>query len=121
MARAANSCTRRVFFKRGELTNARSALVGVAETGGKALLNDFWYFSSPKSTRKEKLLYVSSRETTGLPYYPNPEFHQQPKEKLISLSAFSFAYAGAKEKAIKKENAGRIFRALRSATRTPRS
>ncbi len=74
------------------------------DRGGKALLNDFWYFSSPKSTRKEKLLYVSSRETTGLPYYPNPEFHQQPKEKLISLSAFfPFDEAGAKEKAIKKE------------------
>ena len=38
MTRATNSCTRRVFFKRGELTNARSALVGVAETGGKSPL-----------------------------------------------------------------------------------
>ena len=27
--------------------------------GGKALLNDFWYFSSRKSTIKEKLLYLS--------------------------------------------------------------
>ena len=35
---ATNSCTREVFFKRGELTNARSALVGVAETGGKSPL-----------------------------------------------------------------------------------
>ena len=38
MARATNSCTRKEFFKRGELTNARSALVGVAETGGKSPL-----------------------------------------------------------------------------------
>ena len=28
--------------------------------GRKALLNDFWYFSSRKSTKKEKFLYVSS-------------------------------------------------------------
>ena len=77
--------------------------------GEKALLNDFWYFWSRKSTRKEKLLYVSSRETTGLPYYPNPEFHQQPKEKLISLSAFSFDEAGAKEKAIKKKTPEEYF------------
>ena len=45
-----------VFFKRGELTHTRSVCVGVAETGGKALLNDFWYFSSLKSTIKEKFL-----------------------------------------------------------------
>ena len=45
----------------GELTHMRSMCVGVAETGGKALLNDFWYFSSRKSTIKEKLLYLSSR------------------------------------------------------------
>ena len=45
----------------GELTNARSALVGVAETGVNALFDDFWYFSSVKSTRKEKIFYVSFR------------------------------------------------------------
>ena len=56
MVRATNSCTREELSKRGELTNARSALVGVAETGVNALFDDFWYFSSRKSTRKEKLL-----------------------------------------------------------------
>ena len=74
MARATNSCTRKKIFKRGELTNARSALVGVAETGVKALLNDYWYGDavqrwlrhpepsswSNKSTIKEKLHYDSS-------------------------------------------------------------
>ena len=29
--------------------------------------------------------------------------HQQPKEKIIALPAFSFAKSGAKEKAIKKK------------------
>ena len=34
----------------------------------------------------------------------------------MSLCAFSFDEAGAKEKAIKKKSAGKRFRALRSAT-----
>ena len=42
------------------MTNARSALVGVAETGVKVLFDDFWYFWSRKSTIKEKLHYDSS-------------------------------------------------------------
>ena len=57
-ARATNSCTREEFSKRGELTNARSALVGVAETGVNALFDDFWYFWSHKSTKKEKWHYL---------------------------------------------------------------
>ena len=36
--------------------------------GRKALLNDFWYFSSLKSTIKEKLLYDSSRANDVRPY-----------------------------------------------------
>ena len=42
--------------------------------------------------------------------------HQQPKEKIIALPAFSFAKSGAKEKAIKKKTPMGRFRALRSAT-----
>ena len=61
---ATNSCTREELSKRGELTNARSALVGVAETGVNALFDDFWYFWSYKSTIKKsffKYLRGSSR------------------------------------------------------------
>ncbi|HBO66544.1 MAG TPA: hypothetical protein DD628_07710 [Clostridiales bacterium] len=79
-------------------------MVGVAETGGKALLNDFWYFSSLKSTIKEKLLYVSSRVVEGAdPYKIKPQVPSTVKTKDLCLSAFSFAYTGAKEKAIKKK------------------
>ena len=88
---AANSCTRKVFFKRGELTNARSALVGVAETGVNALFDDFWYFWSYKSTRKEKYLYVSRGRTMFAPtmrvvdgadpYKIKLKYSQQTKEK----------------------------------------
>ena len=35
--------------------------------GRKALLNDFWYFSSLKSTRKDQLLYDSLRRQQALP------------------------------------------------------
>ena len=64
MARATNSCTREEISKRGELTNARSALVGVAETGVNALFDDFWYFSSLKSTIKRKYLYVKDNTSS---------------------------------------------------------
>ena len=40
------------------LTRARG---GCFLRGRKALLNDFWYFSSRKSTIREKFLHVSSR------------------------------------------------------------
>ncbi|HBO65220.1 MAG TPA: hypothetical protein DD628_00850, partial [Clostridiales bacterium] len=46
--------TRGEIYKREELTHTRSVCVGVAETGGKALLYDFWYFWSYKSTIREK-------------------------------------------------------------------
>ena len=49
------------FSKRGELTNAHSALVGVAETGVNALFDDFWYFWSYKSTRNSELFLISLR------------------------------------------------------------
>ena len=54
------------------------------------------------------------------PYKLKPKYSQQPKQKIYAPSAFSFAYAGAKEKAIKKKTPKQRFRALRSATRTPR-
>ncbi|HBO66609.1 MAG TPA: hypothetical protein DD628_08045 [Clostridiales bacterium] len=55
------------------------------------------------------------------PYKLKPKYSQQPKQKIYAPSAFSFAYAGAKEKAIKKKTPKQRFRALRSATRTPRA
>ena len=51
------------------------------------------------------------------PYKLKPKYSQQPKQKIYAPSAFSFAYAGAKEKAIKKKSADMRFRALRSTTR----
>ena len=81
--------------------------------GRKTLLNDFWYFSSLKSTIKEKLLYDSSRANDVRPYYAGrrgadpykikPQVPSTAKTKDICLFAFSFAYTGAKEKAIKKK------------------
>ena len=65
------------------------------------------------------------------PYKLKPKYSQQPKQKIYAPSAFSFAYAGAKEKAIKKKTPMGIdtyakhvcrrrrdgeIRALRSAT-----
>ena len=50
---AARTCHARL----ARLTRARG---GSFLRGRKALLNDFWYFSSLKSTIKEKLLYDSS-------------------------------------------------------------
>ena len=40
-------------YKRGELTHTRSVCVGVAETGGKALLYDFWY--TPSRRRRSEV------------------------------------------------------------------
>ena len=37
------------------------------------------------------------------PYKLKPKYSQQPKQKIKVPSAFSFAYTGAKEKAIKKK------------------
>ena len=37
------------------------------------------------------------------PYKLKPKYSQQPKQKIYVQPAFSFAYAGAKEKAIKKK------------------
>ena len=84
---ANNSCTRGELSKRGELTNARSALVGVAETGVNALFDDFWYFWSLKSARRKKFLYASSRVVVGAdPYKIKSEYIQQTKAKMHSPS-----------------------------------
>ena len=48
------------------LTRARG---GSFLRGRKALLNDFWYFSSLKSTIREKLLYDSSQANNVRPYH----------------------------------------------------
>ena len=86
--------------------------------GGKSLLNDFCRaFGHSKAREEEKLLYDSSRANNVRPYHVNLKYSMQPKEKIKALSAFSFAYEGAKEKAIKKKSADMRFRALRSTTR----
>ena len=88
--------------------------------GRKALLNDFWYFWSHKSTIKEKFLHVSSRANDVRPYSTESKLCQHPKQKIRLLIRFFFCICRRKRKSYKKENAERRFRALRSATRTPR-
>ena len=44
--------------------------------GENALLNDFWYFSSLKSTRKEKHLYVSFSLPRKQNYFQQIEYTQ---------------------------------------------
>ena len=82
MARATNSCTRGM--------NQCTQCVGwrrrdrgkSSQREGNALFDDFWYFSSLKSTIKEKLLYASSRVVDGAdPYKIKSKYNQQTKQK----------------------------------------
>ena len=99
---ATNSCTPRRFGRRT----------------ARVLLADFCRaFGHSKAREEEKLLYDSSRANNVRPYHVNLKYSMQPKEKIKALSAFSFAIAAAKEKAIKKKSADMRFRALRSTTR----
>ena len=92
-----NQCTECVGWRRRDRGKS-------SQREGNALFDDFWYFSSLKSTIKEKLLYASSRVVDGAdPYKIKSKYNQQPKEKIKTPYAFSFAYTGAKEKAIKKK------------------
>ena len=62
-----------------------------------------------KSTIREKFLYDTSlleffsRANIVRPYHAKSKSPQQPKEKIKTPYAFSFAYTGAKEKVIKKK------------------
>ena len=58
------ACTRHAWLVR--LTRARRQWFG--RRTAQVLLADFWYFSSQKSTIKEKLLYDSSRANNVRPY-----------------------------------------------------
>ena len=71
---ATNSCTRKVFFKRGNEPMHAVRWLASPRQGEKILLNDFWYFSSLKSTRKEKLLHDSSRANNVRPYHVNLKY-----------------------------------------------
>ena len=46
---------------------------------------------------------ILSGRRGAVPYKLKPKYSQQPKQKIYVQPAFSFAYAGAKEKAIKKK------------------
>ena len=88
---ATNSCTRKVFFKRGNEPMHAVRWLASPRQGEKILLNDFWYFSSLKSTRKEKYLKikdkspspVSSQNKKHLPY-PLFLLHMQAQNKKLS-------------------------------------
>ena len=78
--------------------------------GRKALLNDFWYFWSHKSTIRKKYLYVSSRETTGLPYYQNPNFINSQSKRLNPHSLFLLHMQAQKKKLSKRKRRVEISR-----------
>ena len=84
------------------LTRARG---GCFLRGRKALLNDFWYFSSSKSTIKEKFLYDSSRANDVRPYSIESKLCQHPKQKIRLLIRFFFCIYRRKRKSYEKENA----------------
>ena len=104
---------------------------------GNALFDDFWYFWSCKSTRNTKNFQVFLKKDTSSVSLRLPPFSlwlgharvltalgaviHSPRAASLpagegSSSAFSFADAAAKEKAIKKKTPRGRFRALRSAT-----
>ena len=64
------------------LTRARG---GCFLRGRKALLNDFWYFSSQKSTIKKKYLYISFRGRTMFAPTIKTKSRQKPKQKIYTL------------------------------------
>ena len=96
------------------MTFAADSVSATPFRGGSATLNP--PLGHSKAREEEKLLYDSSRANNVRPYHMNLKYSMQPKEKIKALSAFSFAIATAKEKAIKKKSADMRFRALRSTT-----
>ncbi len=60
------------------LTRARGKS---SQREGNALFDDFWYFWSRKSTRKEKLLYDSLRRQQATALRTKPKHNQQTKQK----------------------------------------
>ena len=79
--------------------------------GRKALLNDFWYFWSRKSTIKEKFLYVSSRVVEGAdPYKLKPKYSQQPKQKIYAYPLFLLHIQAQKKKLSKRKRRKKISR-----------
>ena len=77
--------------------------------GRKALLNDFWYFWSRKSTIKEKFLYVSSRANDVRPYH-DPKCRQQPKETSNLHSLFLLQNQAQKKKLSKRKRRNKLSR-----------
>ena len=80
---------------------------------GNALLYDFWYFSSVKSAREEKFLYVSSRANNVRPYFTGrrgadpyklkPKYSQQPKQKIYAYPLFLLHIQVQKKKLQKRK------------------
>ena len=56
-----------------------------------------------KREKKKSYFMILSGRRGADPYKLKPKYSQQPKQKIYAPSAFSFAYAAAKEKAIKKK------------------
>ena len=92
------------------LTRARGKS---SQREGNALFDDFWYFSSLKSTIKEKFLYVSSRANNVRPYHAGrrgadpyklkPKYSQQPKQKIYAYPLFLLHMQAQKKKLQKRK------------------
>ncbi len=83
------------------LTRARGKS---SQREGNALFNDFWYFSSLKSTIKEKLHYDSSRANNVRPYAQNPSIANRQSKRFVP-TRFFFCTCRRKRKSYQKENA----------------
>ena len=91
------------------LTRARG---GCFLRGRKALLNDFWYFWSYKSTIKRNFLYVSSRANNVRPYAQNPSIANRQNKRFMPIRFFFCIYR-RKRKSYQKEK--RRYELSRSA------
>ena len=107
------------------LTRARGKS---SQREGNALFDDFWYFSSQKSTIKERFLYVSSRVVEGadpclgdanthaphmcqFPYKIKPQVPSTAKRKSqMSFSLFLLQNQAQKKKLSKRKRRNKLSR-----------
>ena len=87
------------------LTRARGES---SQREGNALFDDFWYFSSQKSTIKEKFLYVSIRRQQATALRTKPKYSQQPKQKIYAYPLFLLHIQAQKKKLSKRKRRKKI-------------
>ena len=90
------------------LTRARGKS---SQREGNALFDDFWYFSSLKSTIKEKFLHISSRVVEGAdPYAQSPSIANRQNKKSKSIPLFLLTKKAQKKKLQKRKRRKKISR-----------